>query len=97
MGWFPVIEHVTGRVLSLLDEQMFFHIFNAFLTLWNTGRKQICPVSLDFVPTLDLLWSNIQAAKEHLGNTIQTLLPISEVFKVNQNAAALLEQLLHSF
>jgi len=48
MGWFSVIERVEGGVLSLLEEQMFFHIFNAFLTLWNADRQKPACFLYDF-------------------------------------------------
>lgn len=61
-------------------------------------QTETCLLSLWlFFPTLDLLWSNVYMAKEHLWNTIWTLFPISGVSEVNQNATALLEQLLHRF
>lgn len=57
MWWFPIIEHMEGTVLSHLDEQMFFHLFNVFLTLWNTnGQQPACSLSVFFPLLLDLLW-----------------------------------------
>lgn len=96
MGWFPIIEHMEGRVLTCLDEQMFFHLFNAFLTLWNTnGQQPACSVC-DFFSQPWICCGAIFRWQRNI-STVWTQFPVYDILEVNQNATSLREQLWHSF